>query len=67
MPLWALSVLTRGASLSQACYAANWNASTWYGLYQDGALALAFQTASRGGNTMVVSTGGPGGGPGIGR
>ena len=56
--LVALGGLEGGASLSQACYAANGNASTWYGLYQDGALALAFQTPSRGGNTMVVSTGG---------
>ena len=56
--LVALGGLEGGANLSQACYAANWNASTWYGLYQDGALALAFQTPSRGGNTMVVSTGG---------
>ncbi|MBR6876085.1 MAG: carbohydrate-binding domain-containing protein [Bacteroidales bacterium] len=56
--LVALGGLEGGASLSQACYAANGNASTWYGLYQDGALALAFQTPSRGGNTLVVSTGG---------
>ena len=56
--LVAIGGLEGGAHLSQACYAANGNASTWYGLYQDGALALAFQTPSRGGNTMVVSTGG---------
>ena len=56
--LVALGGLEGGASLSQACYSANWNANTWYGLYQDGALALAFQAPSRGGNTMVVSTGG---------
>ena len=56
--LVALGGLEGGASLCQACYSANWNANTWYGLYQDGALALAFQTPSRGGNTLVVSTGG---------
>lgn len=56
--LVAVGSLEGGANLTQACYSANWNANTWYGLYQDGALALAFQTPSRGGNTLVVSTGG---------
>ncbi len=56
--LVAIGGLEGGAHLSQACYSANWNANTWYGLYQDGALALAFQAPSRGGNTLVVSTGG---------
>ena len=56
--LVAVGGLEGGANLTQACYSANWNANTWYGLYQDGALALAFQTPSRGGNTLVVSTGG---------
>lgn len=55
--LVAIGGLEGGAHLSQACYSANWNANTWYGLYQDGALALAFQAPSRGGNTLVVSTG----------
>ncbi len=56
--LVAVGGLEGGASLSQACYSANWNAGTWYGLYRDGTLALAFQTPSRGGNTLVVSTDG---------
>ena len=56
--LVSLGGLENGASLSQTCYSANWSSKTWYGLYRDGALALAFQTPSRGGNTMVVSTGG---------
>lgn len=56
--LVAIGGLEGGANLTQACYSANWSANTWYGLYQDGALALAFQTPSRGGNTLVVSTGG---------
>jgi hypothetical protein len=56
--LVAVGGLEGGAHLCQACYSASWNANTWYGLYQDGALALAFQAPSRGGNTLVVSTGG---------
>ena len=56
--LAAIGGLEGGAHLSQACYSANWTGNTWYGLYQDGALALAFQAPSRGGNTLVVSTGG---------
>ena len=56
--LVAIGGLEGGAHLCQACYSANWNANTWYGLYQDGALALAFQAPSLGGNTLVVSTGG---------
>ena len=56
--LVAIGGLEGGAHLCQACYSANWNANTWYGLYQDGALALAFQAPSKGSNTLVVSTSG---------
>ncbi|MCR4853063.1 MAG: carbohydrate-binding domain-containing protein [Prevotella sp.] len=35
-----------------------WTANTWYALYNNGELALAFLTPSSGGSTMVVSTSG---------
>lgn len=53
--LVAFGGLERGAHLSQACYAASAEKSTWYGLYADGALSFAFQ-APAGNGSMVVST-----------
>jgi hypothetical protein len=35
-----------------------WTANTWYGLYSNGTLALAFKTPSSGGSALVVSTSG---------
>ncbi len=35
-----------------------WTANTWYGLYANGILALAFKTPSSGGSALVVTTAG---------
>ena len=36
----------------------SWSANTWYGLYSNGSLAIAFKTPSSGGSALVVSTSG---------
>ncbi|MBR1667605.1 MAG: carbohydrate-binding domain-containing protein [Bacteroidaceae bacterium] len=36
----------------------SWTANTWYGLYSNGTLALAFKTPSSGGSSLVVTTNG---------
>mgnify|MGYP002857658460 CR=1 FL=1 len=36
----------------------SWTANTWYGLYSNGTLALAFKTPSSGGTSLVVTTAG---------
>ena len=36
----------------------SWSKNTWYALYSDGALALAFKTPASGGTALVVSTAG---------
>ncbi len=55
----AIGGLESGASLSQICYSSSsWSKNTWYALYNNGNLALAFQTPSSGGSTLVVSTSG---------
>ena len=36
----------------------SWSTNTWYGLYNNGNLALAFKTPSSGGSALVVSTSG---------
>ena len=55
----AVGGLESGASLSQACYQSSaWSQNTWYALYNDGQLALAFQTPASGGTPLVVSTSG---------
>ena len=56
--LVAIGGLESGSHLSQACYAANWNANTWYALSSDDAVAFVFKAPSRGGSTLVVSTAG---------
>ncbi len=54
--LVAIGGLEQGAHLSQACYAANWNANTWYALYSNDTIEFVFKAPSRGGSTLVVST-----------
>ena len=54
--LIAIGGLEQGASLSQACYQASWNSSTWYALNNNGNLVLAFKTPASGGTPLVVST-----------
>jgi hypothetical protein len=56
----AISGIESGASLTQSCYQTSYNKGTWYGLYSNDTLALAFQVPSSGtmGSTMVVSTAG---------
>ncbi|MBQ7741703.1 MAG: carbohydrate-binding domain-containing protein [Bacteroidaceae bacterium] len=55
----AVGGLESGASLSQSCYAtSSWSKSKWYALYSGSEVALAFETPSSGGSTMVVSTSG---------
>ena len=57
--LVAIGGLESGASISQTCYSSSsWSKSTWYALYNGSNLALAFQTPSSGGTTLVVSTSG---------
>lgn len=57
--LVAIGGLEQGSSLTQTCYSSSqWSTNTWYALYQDGGLALAFHTPSSGGSSLVVSTGG---------
>lgn len=57
--LIAIGGLESGASLTQTCYSSSsWNKNTWYALYNDDNLALAFKTPSSGGSTLVVSTSG---------
>ena len=56
-----ISGLESGASLTQSCYqASSYSKGTWYGLYSNGSLVLAFQVPSSGtmGSPMVVSTAG---------
>ena len=57
----AISGLESGASLTQSCYqASSYSKGTWYGLYSNDTLVLAFQVPSSGtmGSPMVVSTAG---------
>ncbi|MBR1414680.1 MAG: carbohydrate-binding domain-containing protein [Prevotella sp.] len=57
----AIGGLESGSSLSQSCYqASSYSKGTWYGLYNDDVLALAFKVPSnsRMGTPMVVSTSG---------
>ncbi len=57
--LVAIAGLENNSSLTQSCYSASsWNKNTWYALYDNGSLALAFKTPSSGGSTLVVSTSG---------
>ncbi len=57
--LVAVGGLESGASLTQTCYqSSSWNRSTWYALYNGSDMALAFQTPSSGGTSLVVSTAG---------
>jgi hypothetical protein len=52
--LIAIGGLESGASLTQSCYSASWNKSTWYSMTV-GNEVFAFKTPSSGGNTLVVS------------
>ncbi len=55
--LVAMAGLESGANLSQACYSTNSiSKSTWYALYNNGELAIAFQTPSSVVTPLVVST-----------
>lgn len=57
----AIGGLERGSSLTQSCYqASSYSKGTWYGLYSNGELALAFKVPSnsRMGTPLVVSTAG---------
>lgn len=57
--LVAIGSLESGSSLSQTCYTtSSWNKNTWYALYNNGSLALAFKTPSSGGKALIVSTSG---------
>ncbi len=59
--LVAVGGLESGASLSQSCsQTSSYTKGTWYGLYSNGTLVLAFQIPSTGtmGSPMVVSTSG---------
>ena len=51
--------LENGSSLTQSCYqASSYSKNTWYGLYSNGNLVLAFKVPSNNsmGTPMVVST-----------
>ena len=50
----AIGGLESGANLTQSCYSASWNKSTWYSMTV-GNEVIAFKTPSSGGNTLVVS------------
>ena len=52
--LIAIGGLESGASLTQSCYSASWNRSTWYSMTV-GNEVIAFKTPSSGGTTLVVS------------
>ena len=55
--LVAIGGLERGSTLTQSCYSSTtWNRGTWYALYNDDTLALAFKTPANGGSPLVVST-----------
>jgi len=57
--LVAIGGLESGSNLSQSCYSSSsWSKSTWYALYNDESLVLAFKTPSNGGTPLVVSTAG---------
>lgn len=59
--LVAIAGIESGASLTQSCYQANsYTKDTWYGLYNNDILVLAFQVPATGtmGSPMVVSTSG---------
>jgi len=52
--LIAIGGLEPGASITQNCYSASWNKSTWYSMIA-GDESIAFKTPSSGGTTLVVS------------
>ena len=57
----AIGGLENGSSLTQSCYqTSSYSKGSWYGLYNNGTLALAFKVPSNSsmGTTMVVSTSG---------
>ena len=57
----AIGGLENGSSLTQSCYqASSYSKGSWYGLYQDGTLVLAYKVPSNSsmGTPMVVSTAG---------
>ena len=59
--LVAISGLESGASLTQSCYStSSYTKGSWYGLYSNGTLVLAFQIPTTGtmGSNLVVSTAG---------
>ena len=59
--LVAISGLESGASLTQSCYStSSYTKGSWYGLYSNGTLVLAFQIPSTGtmGSNLIVSTAG---------
>lgn len=52
----AVGGLENGSSLTQSCYqSSSWSSNTWYALTV-GESTLAFQTPSRGGSSLVVSS-----------
>ena len=57
--LVAIGSLESGSSLTQTCYTtSSWNKNTWYALYNNGNMAIAFKTPSSGGKALIVSTSG---------
>ena len=57
----AIGGLESGSSLTQSCYqTSSYNKNTWYGLYSNGSLVLAFKVPSNSsmGTPLVVSTAG---------
>ena len=50
----AVGGLESGASLTQSCYQASWNKSTWYSLTVESNV-IAFKTPASGGTPLVVS------------
>lgn len=55
--LVAIGSLESGSSLTQTCYTtSSWNKNTWYALYNNGNMAIAFKTPSSGGKALIVST-----------
>ncbi len=59
--LVAIGGVESGASLTQTCYStSSYTKGSWYGLYSDGTLVLAFQIPTSGtmGSNLIVSTSG---------
>ncbi|MBQ9570739.1 MAG: hypothetical protein IJR30_05130 [Prevotella sp.] len=57
--LVAIGSLESGSSLTQTCYTtSSWNKNTWYALYNNGNMTIAFKTPSSGSSTLIVSTSG---------